>query len=233
MEAGRNAPGRAEGPLRRRRHLHQPLLLLGDQPALQGRSRTRRQPHGAVPRQPQGRLRQVLQGHRRIRQAVGWSPCAHGPCAQTLPFYKPPRAAFCILTTVPTTLQPLSLWTPPASPLGILTDIDDTLTTEGVVPDHVVDAIARLKQSGLRDRKSTRLNSSHSQISYAVFCLKKKKNEQPIPDGRAEARIELRDGRQIGAMRPAFFAGHGEQHDLAALRMREEVSQDDTYDLHL
>src|SRR2546430_11733309 len=28
-----------------------------------------------------------------------------------------------------------------------------------------------------RDRKSTRLNSSHSQISYAVFCLKKKKDE--------------------------------------------------------
>src|SRR3989475_7054859 len=27
------------------------------------------------------------------------------------------------------------------------------------------------------DRKSTRLNSSHSQISYAVFCLKKKKTE--------------------------------------------------------
>src|SRR2546430_7892400 len=29
-----------------------------------------------------------------------------------------------------------------------------------------------------QDRKSTRLNSSHSQISYAVFCLKKKKNIQ-------------------------------------------------------
>src|SRR2546430_9276398 len=29
-------------------------------------------------------------------------------------------------------------------------------------------------QSGRLDRKSTRLNSSHSQISYAVFCLKKK-----------------------------------------------------------
>src|SRR2546430_10339014 len=28
-----------------------------------------------------------------------------------------------------------------------------------------------------RDRKSTRLNSSHSQISYAVFCLKKKKSK--------------------------------------------------------
>src|SRR5688572_33510561 len=32
------------------------------------------------------------------------------------------------------------------------------------------------------DRKSTRLNSSHSQISYAVFCLKKKKkNNRTIP----------------------------------------------------
>src|SRR5215203_7192270 len=29
---------------------------------------------------------------------------------------------------------------------------------------------------GRRDRKSTRLNSSHANISYAVFCLKKKKN---------------------------------------------------------
>src|SRR2546427_8707796 len=31
-------------------------------------------------------------------------------------------------------------------------------------------------QPSTKDRKSTRLNSSHSQISYAVFCLKKKKN---------------------------------------------------------
>src|SRR2546430_9865885 len=31
----------------------------------------------------------------------------------------------------------------------------------------------------LRDRKSTRLNSSHSQISYAVFCLKKKNIKIP------------------------------------------------------
>src|SRR2546427_5282458 len=36
----------------------------------------------------------------------------------------------------------------------------------------------------LEDRKSTRLNSSHSQISYAVFCLKKKKIEiaKPRPE---------------------------------------------------
>src|SRR3712207_7299085 len=33
---------------------------------------------------------------------------------------------------------------------------------------------------GLRDRKSTRLNSSHANISYAVFCLKKKKKTKSI-----------------------------------------------------
>src|SRR2546430_11686707 len=33
-----------------------------------------------------------------------------------------------------------------------------------------------------QDRKSTRLNSSHSQISYAVFCLKKKKTHTEIYD---------------------------------------------------
>src|SRR2546427_7287109 len=38
---------------------------------------------------------------------------------------------------------------------------------------HVVVHYHRSRQ---QDRKSTRLNSSHSQISYAVFCLKKKKN---------------------------------------------------------
>src|SRR2546430_2926997 len=39
---------------------------------------------------------------------------------------------------------------------------------------------------GARDRKSTRLNSSHSQISYAVFCLKKTPSVDPLhsPSGR-------------------------------------------------
>src|SRR2546430_3625621 len=35
--------------------------------------------------------------------------------------------------------------------------------------------VERAVKGTLQDRKSTRLNSSHSQISYAVFCLKKKK----------------------------------------------------------
>src|SRR5215217_8684876 len=41
-----------------------------------------------------------------------------------------------------------------------------------VAPDCVIDL------RGTLDRKSTRLNSSHANISYAVFCLKKKKKKQ-------------------------------------------------------
>src|SRR2546430_5417557 len=52
------------------------------------------------------------------------------------------------------------------------------------VPDHPLDLeghrqrshVLVLREEGRLDRKSTRLNSSHSQISYAVFCLKKKNN---------------------------------------------------------
>src|SRR2546427_6964746 len=50
--------------------------------------------------------------------------------------------------------------------------LDKTLKTS-----DEVERLLRLPSLGVlpRDRKSTRLNSSHSQISYAVFCLKKKK----------------------------------------------------------
>src|SRR2546430_3678265 len=41
------------------------------------------------------------------------------------------------------------------------------------------DGLQQLPGEAARDRKSTRLNSSHSQISYAVFCLKKK-NDKPL-----------------------------------------------------
>src|SRR3712207_8502675 len=44
----------------------------------------------------------------------------------------------------------------------------------GAVPDDVV-AAATAMGLGPLDRKSTRLNSSHANISYAVFCLKNKK----------------------------------------------------------
>src|SRR3712207_6919773 len=47
-----------------------------------------------------------------------------------------------------------------------------------------VEALRRgeLRRVGRRDRKSTRLNSSHANISYAVFCLKKKKNNTIDPN---------------------------------------------------
>src|SRR2546427_2193764 len=40
------------------------------------------------------------------------------------------------------------------------------------------------------DRKSTRLNSSHSQISYAVFCLKKKNTDDHIELGNSILRVQ-------------------------------------------
>src|SRR2546427_8674929 len=45
-----------------------------------------------------------------------------------------------------------------------------------VLKDHAHASLFRHRPMG-GDRKSTRLNSSHSQISYAVFCLKKKKKK--------------------------------------------------------
>src|SRR5205085_12656991 len=42
---------------------------------------------------------------------------------------------------------------------------------------HLHPAAAAVHRDSGRDRKSTRLNSSHSQISYAVFCLKKKNKD--------------------------------------------------------
>src|SRR2546430_14352370 len=49
-------------------------------------------------------------------------------------------------------------------------DVDDALDPE---VDEAHRGLGEVVDHG--DRKSTRLNSSHSQISYAVFCLKKKK----------------------------------------------------------
>src|SRR2546430_10134691 len=63
------------------------------------------------------------------------------------------------------------------------------------------EAVSRLPASGTsassstgvaRDRKSTRLNSSHSQISYAVFCLKKK-NQRSKDRGPLTICISLAD----------------------------------------
>src|SRR5256886_4884587 len=69
-----------------------------------------------------------------------------------------------------------------------------------------VDPVAAAKAAGMRelgarleyeiDRKSTRLNSSHSQISYAVFCLKKKKRQV---DGLVRGRCCVKDPTVVSA----------------------------------
>src|SRR2546430_3949621 len=58
------------------------------------------------------------------------------------------------------------------------------LTARDAAASPAIWATMPLPGNGLpgwtRDRKSTRLNSSHSQISYAVFCLKKKKKHNTL-----------------------------------------------------
>src|SRR2546430_12119706 len=70
---------------------------------------------------------------------------------------------------------------------GLLTDLElarDLLVrlSPGEQPKHACfpfrQAFRTSWNLNLLDRKSTRLNSSHSQISYAVFCLKKKKQNK-------------------------------------------------------
>src|SRR3989475_4893309 len=58
---------------------------------------------------------------------------------------------------------------------GILTVEGNTAQAVAFVVDKDATACAVFPSTVRIDRKSTRLNSSHSQISYAVFCLKKKK----------------------------------------------------------
>src|SRR5690349_23906379 len=69
---------------------------------------------------------------------------------------------------------------PAAKNLGV------THITNGCYRLHPVEAVAAV------DRKSTRLNSSHVEISYAVFCLKKKKGKPRIPTGVLRPDILLR-----------------------------------------
>src|SRR5688572_31595845 len=57
--------------------------------------------------------------------------------------------------------------------LGVVREVHD----DAVGQAQVLGDLAGVAEPEV-DRKSTRLNSSHSQISYAVFCLKKKKNKK-------------------------------------------------------
>src|SRR5690625_190395 len=68
----------------------------------------------------------------------------------------------------------------PTSDLITATDIANNFVTKKINLDHVRVMVVseKLARENDLDRKSTRLNSSHVAISYAVFCLKKKINMQ-------------------------------------------------------
>src|SRR5688572_32021394 len=53
---------------------------------------------------------------------------------------------------------------------------DPDRVRSGMTPAQDEASVGARASAVVQDRKSTRLNSSHSQISYAVFCLKKKKS---------------------------------------------------------
>src|SRR3712207_8770416 len=85
---------------------------------------------------------------------------------------RPPRSTLFPYTTLFRSSQPVVARILPHGVLG-------TRRADGVVRvrnDHGACTRARV----LQDRKSTRLNSSHANISYAVFCLKKKKKKHNL-----------------------------------------------------
>src|SRR2546430_3361333 len=88
---------------------------------------------------------------------------------------RPPRSTLFPYTTLFRSLAPVRLFRLDAR-------VADALHAIGALFHHA-------------DRKSTRLNSSHSQISYAVFCLKKKKAPPPRQrsSSRGGARFTLRN----------------------------------------
>src|SRR2546422_7615879 len=71
-------------------------------------------------------------------------------------------------------------WDNSVSSMVFRLDVHDHLSHAG---ERLLELVLHVVRDGVGDRKSTRLNSSHGYISYAVFCLKKKKkmnNRVPI-----------------------------------------------------
>src|SRR3954453_12585383 len=82
---------------------------------------------------------------------------------------------------------------PPISTPFPYTTLSDLKIRRHPRVDRTLD-VARLRAVDAQDRKSTRLNSSHVRISYAVFCLKKKKpgatRKGRVPNFSPQAEID-------------------------------------------
>src|SRR3712207_7962660 len=83
---------------------------------------------------------------------------------------RPPRSTLFPYTTLfrSDAGRPVDAWTP--------RELADEAVKRQIVASISPTSVGRFLKAGRSDRKSTRLNSSHANISYAVFCLKKKKN---------------------------------------------------------
>src|SRR3712207_7230981 len=81
---------------------------------------------------------------------------------------RPPRSTLFPYTTLFRSLARFEI-------LVVLEEVLDLVDRDVRQIRVALDAVVALSEMPGRDRKSTRLNSSHANISYAVFCLKKKK----------------------------------------------------------
>src|SRR3712207_7802910 len=91
---------------------------------------------------------------------------------------RPPRSTLFPYTTLFRSAVEFLARTPgtPGAEGRSLDVVGPDVLTYGEMIERIADALG----VGRLDRKSTRLNSSHANISYAVFCLKKKKTRQPL-----------------------------------------------------
>src|SRR3712207_7912175 len=86
---------------------------------------------------------------------------------------RPPRSTLFPYTTL------FRSWGQVMRPVHIRRDALDRSPSQQLPERHSSAFALEVPQGHIQqDRKSTRLNSSHANISYAVFCLKKKKNKQ-------------------------------------------------------
>src|SRR5688572_32698506 len=94
----------------------------------------------------------------------------------------PPRSTLFPYTTLFRSFEPAYFRFGGSAP-EFTVQIPSTARMAGIIlePGRITDRVEleeKILRRIRRDRKSTRLNSSHSQISYAVFCLKKKKKKK-------------------------------------------------------
>src|SRR5439155_26364660 len=94
----------------------------------------------------------------------------------------PPRSTLFRYTTL--FRSPLELSNFAVAPIG-QGAVARALDNSSITPPAYVDSLVRVARVHIGDRKSTRLNSSHVAISYAVFCLKKKKIITSIPQSQS------------------------------------------------